>query len=141
MMQMKWLVRTAVLALLAVPAVFSQGGRSGAPPAGTPEPAILEGMYPGTAAVSQQVAQQSRLEFVAPEYPAVARQAAIQGEVWLGVLIGVDGHVENINVVSGAAMLRQAAMDAVRQWTYRPMALNGQVVPVATYVVVNFQLL
>jgi TonB family protein len=60
-----------------------------------------------------------------PIYPPIARAARVQGLVVLNGLIGKDGHVENLEVTSGPPMLRQAALDCVRNWTYRPFLLNA----------------
>lgn len=77
---------------------------------------------------------------VQPEYPALARQARIQGTVVLRAVISRDGHIENLQLLSGHPLLVQAAMDAVRQWRYRPYVLNDQPVEVETLVTVNFTL-
>jgi len=75
---------------------------------------------------------------VDPVYPALAQQANITGVVTLSIVIGKDGSVENIAVVSGHPLLVQAAIDAVKQWTYKPTLLNGQPVEVGTSVTVPF---
>jgi protein TonB len=75
---------------------------------------------------------------VQPEYPPLARQARIQGEVVLHAVISRDGTIENLQVVSGHPMLVQAAVSAVRQWRYRPYYLNGEPMEVETQVTVNF---
>lgn len=77
---------------------------------------------------------------VQPEYPALARQARIQGTVVLRAIISRDGRIENLQVVSGHPMLVQAAIEAVRQWRYRPYVLNDQPVEVESQVTVNFSL-
>lgn len=75
---------------------------------------------------------------VQPEYPALARQARVQGQVVLQAIISRDGAIENLQVLRGHPMLVQAAIDAVRQWRYRPYVLNGEPVEVETQVTVNF---
>jgi protein TonB len=70
----------------------------------------------------------------------LARQARIQGKVILDAVIGKDGKVQNATAVSGHALLIQAALDAVRQWEYRPTLLNGEPVEVSTQVEVSFVL-
>jgi protein TonB len=75
---------------------------------------------------------------VQPDYPPLARQARIQGPVVLQAVISRDGAIENLQVVSGHPMLVQAAVQAVRQWRYRPYVLNGEPVEVETQVTVNF---
>jgi len=77
---------------------------------------------------------------VQPLYPPLARQARIQGAVELRAIIGKTGMIENLNVLGGHAMLVKAAVDAVRQWRYRPHMLNGEPVEVETEITVNFVL-
>ena len=77
---------------------------------------------------------------VPPDYPNTARLARVQGAVQLGVTIGTDGRVQNIQVISGPAMLTKAALDSVAQWVYQPFLLNGQPVVVQTTATVNFVL-
>jgi protein TonB len=75
---------------------------------------------------------------VQPVYPLLARQARIQGSVLLRAVISRDGTIEHLQVISGHPMLVQSAIDAVRQWRYRPYFLNDQPVEVDTQVTVNF---
>ncbi len=77
---------------------------------------------------------------VQPRYPALAIQARIQGQVVLRAMISREGAIENLQVLSGPGMLAPAALDAVRQWRYRPYVLNGEPVEVETQVTVNFVL-
>jgi TonB family protein len=85
--------------------------------------------------------QQRRLQAqVRPIYPEVARTAGIEGTVSMRVLIGKDGSVEQISVVSGEPVLRNPAMDAVRRWRYQPLLLNGEPVSVVTVVNLEFRL-
>jgi protein TonB len=77
---------------------------------------------------------------VQPIYPPLARQARIQGEVVLRAMISREGTIEGLQVVSGHPMLAPAAVDAVRQWRYRPYYLNGEPVEVETQVTVKFVL-
>jgi protein TonB len=67
---------------------------------------------------------------VRPEYPLLARQMKVQGQVILLVFIDKDGSIENLQIVSGPAILADAARAAVKQWRFKPYLLNG--VPVAT---------
>jgi len=78
---------------------------------------------------------------VQPVYPPLARSARIQGSVLLRAIISRSGTIENLNVISGHPMLVGAAIDAVRQWRYRPYILNDEPVEVETQVTVNFSLL
>jgi periplasmic protein TonB len=75
-----------------------------------------------------------------PVYPPLARQARIQGTVRLQAVISRDGAIENLTVVSGHPLLIRAALDAVQQWRYEPMMLNGAPVEVETTIEVNFVL-
>jgi len=77
---------------------------------------------------------------VPPAYPADAKAAGVSGMVVLHVIVGKDGTVENLQVISGPEMLQKSAMDAVTQWTYKPYLLNGEPVQVDTTVTVNFTL-
>jgi periplasmic protein TonB len=80
------------------------------------------------------------LRKVIPAYPALARTAGISGVVRLVGVIGKDGTIQNLQVVSGHPMLTQAALDAVRQWVYKPTLLNGLPVEVIAPIEVNFTL-
>jgi len=77
---------------------------------------------------------------VQPQYPALARQARVQGIVVLRAMISHEGKIENLQVVSGHPLLVQSAIDAVLQWRYRPYYLNNEPVEVETQVTVNFTL-
>jgi periplasmic protein TonB len=77
---------------------------------------------------------------VLPIYPELARKARVSGTVRLLGVIGRDGRVERLQVVSGHPLLVPAAVDAVRQWTYRPTLLNGDPVEVMAPIEVNFTL-
>ena len=63
---------------------------------------------------------------VEPIYPPVAQQAHIQGAVVLAALIDKGGNVQSLQVVSGHPLLVRAAIDAVKQWRYQPLLVNGQ---------------
>jgi len=90
--------------------------------------------------VSSGVTQGLVVHRVEPTYPAIAKAAHVQGTVILAAVIGKDGTIQNLHVVSGHPLLQGAAMDAVKQWKYRPYILNGEPVEVDTQVVVNFTL-
>ena len=77
---------------------------------------------------------------VQPVYPPLARQARIQGTDELRAIISKTGTIENLTVVSGHPMLVKSAIEAVRQWRYRPYLLNGDPFEVETAVTVNFVL-
>jgi protein TonB len=88
--------------------------------------------------VSQGVMAASLLNQVQPAYTPVERTMRLSGEVLLRAIIGKDGSVRELQVVSGNALLAQTAMAAVRQWRYRPTLLNGEAVDVDTLVSVKF---
>lgn len=90
--------------------------------------------------VSGGVSQGFLIQQVRPAYPAVAIAARVQGPVVLNALISRGGTIENLRLMSGHPMLAQAAIDAVRQWRYRPYLLNGEPVEVETQITVNFTL-
>jgi len=90
--------------------------------------------------VSQGVAQGLLIHQVKPTYPALARQARIQGQVVLQATISKDGTIQNLHMVSGHPMLAPAAIEAVKQWRYKPYFLNGEPVEVETQITVNFTL-
>jgi len=77
---------------------------------------------------------------VQPVYPADAKAAGVEGVVHLAAIIATDGTMQELHVLGGPALLVQSAMDAVKQWVYRPTLLNGQPVQVETTIDVNFTL-
>ena len=77
---------------------------------------------------------------VAPKYPAEAGRARIEGTVVLLAVIGKDGAVEDVRVEKGLPVLAQAAIEAVKQWRYRPYVLNGEPVEVDSQITINFTL-
>jgi periplasmic protein TonB len=82
----------------------------------------------------------SLIRRVDPVYPALARSARIQGAVVLFATISTTGTIENLRVLSGHPLLVGAAIDAVKQWRYRPYILNGEPIEVETEITVNFVL-
>lgn len=90
--------------------------------------------------VSGGVSEGLLIRRVTPEYPTLAKQSRTQGAVVLSATIGKDGTIQNLQVLTGHPFLAKAAMDAVRQWRYRPYLLNGQPVDVETTITVNFNL-
>ena len=90
--------------------------------------------------VSSGVSEGLLVRRVQPSYPPLARAARISGGVLLQAVIGKDGTIRQLQVVSGHPMLVQSALEAVRQWRYKPYLLNGEPVEVDTQVTVNFTL-
>jgi TonB family protein len=80
------------------------------------------------------------LRSVRPDYPAVAKAAHVQGKVVLQAVIDTDGHIADLHVMSGPDLLQPAAVEAVRQWVYRPYLINGEPVKVDTTINVIFAL-
>lgn len=104
-------------------------------------PASPQTPLPQRVRVSQGVMQGMSVLKVPPHYPPEARQARIQGQIVMAALIGKDGSVQNLRVISSSSpVLEQAAIDAVKQWKYRPYLLNGSAVEVDTQITVNFTL-
>ena len=89
--------------------------------------------------VEGSVQQGKLIGRVDPVYPNETG-VRVQGEVRLAVVIGTDGHVQNVQLVSGHPLLAKAAMDAVRQWQYSPTLVNGEAVEVETQVDINVAL-
>jgi TonB family protein len=75
-----------------------------------------------------------------PTYPSEARRSRIEGSVILHAIIGTDGHVKELNLVSGDPILADAAISAVRQWQYQPTKLNNVPAEVDTTITVTFQM-
>jgi len=90
--------------------------------------------------VSSGVQAAKKIHDVAPIYPPLAKQARIEGTVKLQAIIGKDGTIQNLTVVSGHPLLVQAALDAVQQWRYAPTLLNNEPVEVETFIEVHFRL-
>jgi protein TonB len=78
---------------------------------------------------------------VEPNYPLLAKQMKIQGAVVLAVLIGRDGNIQHLNVLSGPTILSAAAREAVKQWRFRPYLQSGQAVETEARITVNFTIL
>ncbi len=90
--------------------------------------------------VGGQVQAAHLVNRVQPVYPPLARQTRISGTVKLHAIIGKDGAVQQLQVVSGHPLLVQSALDAVKQWRYQPTLLNGDPVEVDTEIDVIFSL-
>jgi protein TonB len=106
---------------------------------GTPKP-VVKVETPKKIAISSGVAQGNLIQQVRPVYPPIAKAARVSGTVVLQATISKTGTITNLRVVSGNAMLQQAALDAVRNWRYKPYLLNNEPVEVDTTVNVVFNL-
>ena len=109
-----------------------------APP--PPPPPLPPKEAPKRIRVGGQVQQARLISQPRPIYPALAKQARIQGTVQLQAVIAKDGSVLQLDILSGHPLLLQSAMDAVRQWRYHPVLLNGEPVEVVTTIAVIFTL-
>ncbi|HXZ31326.1 MAG TPA: TonB family protein [Terriglobales bacterium] len=92
------------------------------------------------ATVSQGISQGLLVKKVAPVYPQQALQMKVQGAVQILATISKDGNITNMKLLSGDAILGRAAMDAVKQWKYKPYYLDSQPVEIQTQITVNFKL-
>lgn len=102
--------------------------------------AVPKAVTPQRVRVSQGVSQGLLIKKVQPPYPPLARQARIQGNVVLQAEISKEGTIQNLRLISGHPMLAPAAIEAVKQWRYRPYFLNGEPVEVETQITVIFSL-
>ncbi len=109
-------------------------------PVAIPPPPVAKKAPPKRIRVGGNVAKAHLTRQVRPQYPPLARQARIQGTVKLSAVISKDGTIQKLDVLSGHPLLVPAALDAVRQWRYRPTLLNGEAVEVLTNIDVNFTL-
>lgn len=89
--------------------------------------------------VSSSAMATNLIHRVEPEYPALARQAHVEGQVRFRAIVDTDGSVENVLLVSGHPLLVEAAQAAARQWKYKPTLLNGKAVEVETTIDVTFK--
>ena len=90
--------------------------------------------------VSQGIVEGMLVHTVKPSYPAMARNAHVEGQVILKAIIAKDGSIRDLKVLKGPAMLTRAAMTAVKQWRYKPYLLNAQPVEVETQITLDFRL-
>jgi protein TonB len=114
------------------------GGIIGGTGAGLPPPP--KAPTPKSIRVGGNVAQANLIRQVTPVYPPIAKTAHISGTVLLHAIIGKDGTVQDLQYISGPPLLMKSAMDAVRQWRYKPTLLNGEPVDVDTTISVVFTL-
>lgn len=127
----------------AIPGMDQGAGMPASNPFGhgvTQAPRVVSAPPKGPTRISQGVANGMVIDRVMPVYPPIARAAGVQGTVVLEATISGSGTIRNLRVISGNAMLQQAAIDAVSRWRYRPYLLNGQPVEVETTINVEFNL-
>ncbi len=102
--------------------------------------AALKVATPQRVRVSQDVSAGLLIKKVVPIYPPTAQQARVQGAVVLQAEISKDGAVEELRGISGHPLLIPAAIDAVKQWQYKPYLVNGEPVAMDTTITVDFTL-
>jgi TonB family protein len=90
--------------------------------------------------VSQGVSQGLLIKKVQPNYPPNALRMRVEGAVQLLATIGKSGNITAVKTLSGEPLLARAALDAVKQWKYKPYYLNGEPVEIQTQITVNFKL-
>ena len=90
--------------------------------------------------LASRVVEANLIHDVPPQYPQEAGRARIEGTVVLMAVIGKDGRVEDVRVESGLPLLAQAAIDAVKQWRYKPYLVDGEPVEVDSRITINFNL-
>jgi protein TonB len=116
------------------------GGIVGAVPTAAPPPPPKAVVKQTRIRVGGNVQAANLIRKVVPVYPPLAKQARIQGTVRFQAIIGKDGTIQNLQLVSGHPLLVANAQQAVSQWIYRPTLLNGDPVEVVTTIDVNFTL-
>jgi protein TonB len=116
------------------------GGVSAAPPPPPPPKPVEKPKEVQRIKVGGNVQAANLIRKVVPVYPPLAKQARISGVVRFTAIIGRDGSIQNLTLISGHPLLVPAATEAVKQWLYRPTLLNGEPVEVITQIDVNFTL-
>jgi len=115
-------------------------GGMGLGTATTPKINVAPAKPTGPARISGGVIAGNLINKVTPTYPPIARAAHVGGQVVLHAIISKQGTIESLQAISGPDMLKSAALDAVRQWRYKPYLLNGDPTEVDTTITVNFNL-
>jgi protein TonB len=116
---------------------------SAAPPPPPPPPRKVEASKPAAPSrvrIGGNVEAAQLVREIQPKYPLIAKEARVHGVVKLKAIIARDGTVQNLSLISGQPLLVPAAMNAVKQWVYKPTYLNGIPVEVLTEVDVDFYL-
>lgn len=101
---------------------------------------VVQPSVPTSIHLSSKLVEGNLIYKSVPQYPVIAKASRTEGTVVLQAMISKTGTIEGLHVISGAPMLQQAAIDAVKTWRYRPYMLNGQAVEVETTVNVIFKL-
>jgi TonB family protein len=110
------------------------------PDTSVPAPTSPPDAHPQRVRIGGNVEQKKMVHQVQPVYPQIAKTAHVQGTVILHAIIAKGGTIQELQYVSGPALLMRSAMDAVRQWRYEPTLLNGEPVEVDTTISIVFTL-
>ena len=100
---------------------------------------ILETWWGGVPVAASEM-QKHLNHSVTPVYPEVAREAGIEGDVVLRIVVSSEGRVAGMTVLDGPPILARAATEAVQQWQYQALRINGQPTTVVTTLVISFRL-
>src|SRR5271156_5991767 len=131
-----------VITLLTATVVFSQDAQKEPPPPPSPASDSSQSNAPttGPVRVPGNVASAMLIHQVTPVYPAAAKEQHVEGVVQLHAIIGKDGTLQNLTYLSGPPILMSSAMEAVKQWQYKPTLLSGEPVQVDTTISVVYTL-
>ncbi len=128
---------TGTLLQVMVLAQKAPSGTAGDQPGGVP---VLPAPSPGTVRISQPVLEHLVIKKVPPQYPEDARQKRVEGQVYVRAVIDKNGDVREVSLIAGHPLLAPSALEAVKQWKFKPYLLNHRHVEVETLISVNFQL-
>lgn len=136
------LLWSLLLCVVAALPARSQDSSVPATPDASPTPTVaVSPQVPKRVRVSSAVAERLIVHKVAPQYPEAARRERIQGAVQLSAVVGRDGKIVDVVAVSGDPALSKAAIEAVRQWVYKPYKIHDRPVEVDMTITINFNLL
>lgn len=121
------------------PSVLGSDVRSVGPNLGNGPLNVIRPIPASTVRISRSM-QGYLLHRVEPTYPIMAKNVGVQGQILIRAIISTEGKIEQAKVISGSPLLSPAALDAIRQWRYRPYLLNDKPVEVETEITVNFYL-
>jgi protein TonB len=110
------------------------------PVAGPQRPAIAESVRQRPRTVHTQLDPAMLIHRIEPVYPTLPKQLGRGGRVELRAVIATDGTIQSLQVVSGDPLFYQSALEAVRQWRYRPTVLNGEPVEIDTFITVIYNM-
>ena len=88
--------------------------------------------------IPETISREFLVRQVIPKYPDLALVAGVEGSVLLHALVGKDGSIQDLKLISGPLILGRAAFESVKQWRYRPYRVNGQMVEMQTFITLNF---